>query len=108
MKGPTPPKEELSPTPSTEAGTESQEEEEKKEEYGDHDELLLAIQKKDSDASLIIAQNEIDILSAELDYALRALAGSKGTIDDLTSALKSKESSLAKLQLHYDLLTAEI
>ena len=43
MKGPTPPKEELSPTPSTEAGTESQEEEEKKEEYGDHDELLLAI-----------------------------------------------------------------
>ena len=108
MKGPTPPKEELSPTPSTEAGTESQEEEEKKEEYGDHDELLLAIQKKDSDASLIIAQNEIDILSAELDCALRALAGSKGTIDDLTSALKSKESSLAKLQLHYDLLTAEI
>ena len=79
-----------------------------KEHHDDSDDLILTIQKKDSDASLIIAQNEIDILSAELECALKALAGSKGTIDDLKADLKSKESSMAKLQLHYDLLTAEI
>lgn len=94
--------EEQSPILSTDPGTEMEDE------YDDHDELLLTIQKKDSDASLIIARNEIDILNAELDCALKALAGSKGMVDDLQAMLKSKESSVAKLQLHYDLLTAEM
>lgn len=89
---------------STEPGTEK----EKEEHYDDGDDIMRTIQKKNSDASLIIARNEIDILTAELDCALKALAGSKGEINDLKATLKSKESSLAKLQLHYDLLTAEI
>lgn len=102
MKEPTPFTEEQYPSLFSDTGTE------KEEEYDDHDELLLTIQKKDSDASLIIAQNEIDILSAELECALKSLAGSKGKIDNLEADLKAKESSLAKLQLHYDLLSAEI
>ena len=96
--------EEQSPILSTDLGTEK----EKKEHYDVRDDLVLTIQKKDSDASLMIARNEIDILTAELDCALKALAGSKEKINDLKATLKSKESSMAKLQLHYDLLTAEI
>lgn len=74
----------------------------------DNAELMLTIQKTVSDASLIIAQNEIDILSAELKCALKELAGSKDKIEDLQKDLKIKESSLAKIELHYDLLTAEM
>ena len=96
--------EEQPPILSTDLGTEK----EKKEHYDVGDDLVLTIQKKDSDASLMIARNEIDILTAELDCALKALAGSKEKINDLKATLKSKESSMAKLQLHYDLLTAEI
>ena len=74
----------------------------------DNAELMLTIQKTVSDASLIIAQNEIDILSSELKCALKELAGSKDKIEDLQKDLKIKESSLAKIELHYDLLTAEM
>ena len=49
-------------------------------------ELMLTIQKTVSDASLIIAQNEIDILSSELKCALKELAGSKDKIEDLHRA----------------------
>ena len=95
------------PPPSKNEEEAEEEGEEEEEDVGD-DELILTIQKKASDASLIIAQNEIDILSAELESALHALAGKSDLIDDLHADLKSRESSLANLQLHYDLLTAEI
>ena len=78
------------------------------EKFDDNAELMLTIQKTVSDASLIIAQNEIDILSAELKCALKEIAGSKDKIEDLQKDLKIKESSLAKIELHYDLLTAEM
>lgn len=78
------------------------------ENFDDNAELMLTIQKTVSDASLIIAQNEIDILSAELKCALKEIAGSKDKIEDLQKDLKIKESSLAKIELHYDLLTAEM
>ena len=78
------------------------------ENFDDNAELMLTIQKTVSDASLIIAQNEIDILSAELKCALKEIAGSKDKIEDLQKDLKIKESSLAKIELHYDLLAAEM
>ena len=78
------------------------------ENFDDNAELMLTIQKTVSDASLIIAQNEIDILSAELKCALKEIAGSKDKIEDLQKDLKIKESSLAKIELHCDLLTAEM
>mmetsp|Transcript_13075 Transcript_13075/g.27009 ORF Transcript_13075/g.27009 Transcript_13075/m.27009 type:complete len:293 (-) Transcript_13075:558-1436(-) len=69
---------------------------------------VQSIQEEAYGRSLAIAQEEVDILKAELENALRALSGSNEAIENLKQDLKSKETCLATVQLENELLAFEL